>query len=221
MSQKEEYIEGEVIGNLIFIEEDFHEKEKTGFQRVRKAVFECFCGKRFITNITSVKSGNTKSCGCIRVNKLLRRISRHRMSGSKEYTSWECMKSRCYREKDIFYKNYGGKGITVCDRWLHSFENFYKDMGPRPEGYSLDRIDVNGNYEPENCRWSDRKEQDRNRSNNIKYLFRGHLMILADIAKETGLHANTIKERVQKGMTAEEAVTKPIKYNRKRNVCIL
>jgi hypothetical protein len=89
------------------------------------------------------------------------RATKHGMSGSREYRSWEGMKQRCFNPRAANYENYGDQGITVCEEWL-SFEAFYADMGPCPPGYSLDRIDPNGNYEPGNCQWADAKQQRQN-----------------------------------------------------------
>lgn len=101
--------------------------------------------------------GNTSCEICIKSHR------RHGMTKSREYGSWDSMIQRCTNQRKDNYQNYGGKGITVCDRWLESFENFFADMGPRPEGTSLDRIDVNGNYEPSNCRWASDSQQLFNR----------------------------------------------------------
>lgn len=87
----------------------------------------------------------------------------HGMYGTPEYRAWAAMKARCTKPNHPRYPLYGGRGIKVCDRWLHSFENFYADLGPRPEGYELDKIDNNGNYEPSNCRWTTKLESRRNR----------------------------------------------------------
>lgn len=126
--------------------------EKFGYPHV---LCICICGKTTTTDYYSISHNRKKSCGC--------KMESHGMSYTKTYESWESMKSRCYREKDASYHNYGGRGIKVCERWLESFENFYEDMGDKPDGYSLDRIDPNGNYEPSNCRWSDWTEQAINR----------------------------------------------------------
>jgi hypothetical protein len=215
MKEKIKYTPGEKFGKLTFIEEDFHEKEITGFQKYRKAVVECFCGKKFITRISGLRNGKVKSCGCIRKDKLSKRITRHNMSTSSEYASWEAMKSRCLNSKNRFYYNYGGRGIKVCEEWL-DFKNFIKDMGNKPnKNYSIERINVNGNYCPENCKWSDRYEQDRNRRNSVKFFINGEYKILMDIARENNLHQQTIKSRLLKGMTIKEAIDKQYKYTKK------
>jgi len=93
---------------------------------------------------------------------------KHGMTYSREYKSWEAMKTRCYNKKYTFYKSYGGRGISVCSKWKNSFEQFYKDMGPRPIGTSLDRVNNDGHYEPSNCRWATRSQQNTNQRVRLK-----------------------------------------------------
>lgn len=210
-----EYHKGQKFENLKLIEEDFTEKIEKGFQKYRMALVECFCGNTFVTRISGLKNGRVLSCGCKRKNKLLARITKHSMFKSSEYSSWESMKSRCLNPKNKFYKNYGGRGIEVCNRWI-SFENFIEDMGKKPDkSYSIDRIDVNGNYCLENCKWSSRYEQDRNRTTSVKFEINGVVKNIIDIAREYNLNQQTIRARVKKGMTIEEAVSKPYKYTKK------
>lgn len=124
---------------------------------------KCDCGKETLVHASSLVSENVKSCGCYRSSRMSEQNTKHGMVNTPEWMSWSAMLSRCYNENSIGYKNYGGRGIKVCDRWKHSFENFYIDMGIRPGlDYSLDRKDVNGNYEPNNCRWLDKLSQTRN-----------------------------------------------------------
>lgn len=128
----------------------------------------CSCGESIIVSGHSLRSGTTTSCGCLAKELAAERFSTHNKSGTGTYQSWICMRNRCYYKKDISYKYYGERGITVCDRWLDSFENFYEDMGDRPDGKSIDRINNEGNYEPTNCKWSTAKEQANNTRRNKK-----------------------------------------------------
>ena len=121
-------------------------------------LFRCDCGKEKIISVDKVKSGHTKSCGCFKL--------KHGMSRTKLHKSWQGMKQRCFNSNRKGYENYGGRGITVCNSWL-KFENFYRDMGKRPKGLSLDRIDNDKGYCKENCKWSTRKQQNNN-TRNIK-----------------------------------------------------
>jgi hypothetical protein len=130
-------------------------------QRFRWACI-CDCGTRRIVGGNSLRRGYSKSCGCLCRELSKARATKHGMSGSREYRSWECMKQRCFNPRAANYENYGGQGITVCEEWKSSFEAFFADMGTCPPGCSLDRIDPNGNYEPSNCRWADAKQQRQN-----------------------------------------------------------
>jgi hypothetical protein len=125
----------------------------------------CECGQKHEVSITNLKSGDIKSCGCLRRLTAKKQKHKHGRRKTAEYTSWAGVKSRCFNQKEKAYPNYGGRGITVCERWRNSFENFLADMGPRPsQKHSVDRIDVNGNYEPSNCRWATATQQARNRN---------------------------------------------------------
>ena len=130
------------------------------------SLYRCDCGTEKEIMDSSVKRGNTKSCGCLlRENgrKTAKLNTTHGMRYTKEYECWKSMKQRCSNPNKDGYKNYGGRGIKVCDRWLNSFENFYADMGPKPVGHSIDRINNDGNYEPKNCKWSSNSDQAYNR----------------------------------------------------------
>lgn len=129
----------------------------------------CECGNECEVRLCSLTAGSTKSCGCynneVRSERILRtQPSRtHGLSKHPLYQTWSTMKSRCYNENATKFKLYGARGIKVCDRWRESFENFLSDMGERPEGKTLDRVDCNGDYSPENCKWSSHSEQNLNR----------------------------------------------------------
>ena len=131
-------------------------------RRSKQCVWECICdcGKAVLVPAGSLRQGSKKSCGCLLRGS--RRCRSHGMSGSPTYKSWEAMKQRCSNPNNTRYADYGGRGITVCDRW-QSFEHFLQDMGERPDGTTLDRVDNNLGYCPENCCWSTPKQQCSNR----------------------------------------------------------
>lgn len=168
----------------------------------------CDCGKNCVVKSKSLVSGDTKSCGCLRKEVTAGNGKKHGLSRTRTYCTWHKMIDRCLNSSSRSYKHYGGRGIKVCDHWL-SLENFYADMGERPEKTSIDRIDVNGDYCPENCRWANPREQGRNRRNNILVEFKGQTLCMKDLCASFGFSYDTIKYRINKGMSLEQALTTP------------
>lgn len=146
----------------------------------------------------SIKRGRLPTHGCA-----------FRTLKTAEYRIWAAMKTRCSNPRQKAYTYYGARGIRVCDRWL-TFENFLDDMGIRPsDKHELDRIDNNGNYEPNNCRWSVKKDQARNRRNNILVAFRGETLVLSEWAERLGISYCCLYQRLSSGWSVESAFTTP------------
>jgi hypothetical protein len=178
-------------------------------------LFQCDCGNTKISRFYDVKRGKISSCGCIFKKQLSDRNkanSKHGYFGTPTYNSWSGIIDRCCNINSNNYSIYGAKGISVCERWRSSFENFLEDMGERPPGTSIDRIDVLGNYEPGNCRWANAKTQARNRTNNTRYEHDGKNLTLAEWSEITGIKADTINRRIKKlGWPIKEALTRRVK----------
>jgi hypothetical protein len=163
---------------------------------------------------TALRSGGTKSCGCLRRAINSQTKSTHGGSNTAEYRIWRDMRMRCSNPCRKGYRHYGGRGIRVCDRWWNSFEAFLTDMGLRASPqHSVERIDNNGHCEPDNCRWATAREQANNKSTNRRISHNGCTQSLASWAKETGIRADTIKGRLNRDWTPERALTAPVGPN--------
>lgn len=141
---------------------------------------------------------------------------RHGMFGTREYFCWSAMLSRCRDKNNPLYKNYGGRGIKVCKRWM-KFKNFFADMGKRPVGMSIDRIDNNGDYKTSNCRWATRSQQQRNKSTSNFVKFNNEIVSLKDLCERGNLNYSAISQRiVRHGWSVDEAISIPIHFHRKK-----
>ena len=180
----------------------------------------CDCGNETVVSGGHLRGLKTKSCGCSR--KETKNFT-HKMTGSRLYKVWRAMKSRCYYEKSEMFKHYGGRGITVCDEWKNSFISFYDwsikngyDENAERGQCTIDRIDVNGNYEPNNCRWATIKQQANNTRRNHLIKYNGKTQTVSQWANELGVEPDSIFSRLQKGFTEEEALSLKVYERRKR-----
>lgn len=175
-----------------------------------RLVCRCICGnvtRCFLENLTS---GNTKSCGCLHREIAGARLRTHGKSKTREHTRWYSAFTRCFHPGVTGYADYGGRGITMCKRWAESFEMFLQDMGPCPDGASLERIDCNGNYEPGNCRWATATEQANNTRKNVFITFDGRTQSIAQWARELGVPPGRIWYRVSVGLPPQQILSKDL-----------
>lgn len=195
-------------GNLIAINL-FNEKINGHLQWICK----CDCGNTVIVPGVHLVTGNTKSCGCRKIETSRQNGSNnktHGMTGTSEYKAWQSLRDRCYNVDSQQYNNYGARGIRVCNRWLNSFENFYADMGPKPSSiHSIDRMNNNGDYEPENCYWATPTQQSNNKRTNCFHELNGEMLTVAQIAKKENIPVATLVSRLNRdNLSIEEAINK-------------
>jgi hypothetical protein len=191
-------ITGQRFGRLVVM-------ERIGIDKHNNMTWLCVCdcGQYIKPAGSTLRNGKAKSCGCSR------RIPDAK-SYTKEYQTWRSMIKRCYDPKNASYYSYGGRGITVCDRWLE-YENFQHDMGVRPHNHSLDRIDNNAPYSPQNCRWATSHQQSRNRRS-VRMLTHGDkTLCVTDWAPLVKIDRQTILRRLYAGWSTHDALTKPLR----------
>lgn len=194
-------LQGKRFGMLLVLSREGSTRNGQGTAPTWRAL--CDCGGEIVATGPNLKKGSTLSCGCLR--------QKHGMFGTPEYSAWIRMIQRCTNPAVPNYPSYGGRGITVCVQWRENFTAFLADMGRRPApGYSLDRIDNNGNYEPSNCRWATAKQQARNKRTSHVLTVNGESLTLAAWTERLGAGQHTIRERLNRGWTAEAAATTPV-----------
>lgn len=170
---------------------------------------ECSCGLKARVRVSA--AGAPRSVGCKKCGDESRRRHGHCpfRKPSPEYRTWQGMIARCANPRSAYFSNYGGRGIKVCDRWLRSFDAFIADMGPRPSGLTIERIDNDGNYEPGNCRWATRTEQNRNSRNCHKLALNGVVMTTAEWARKLAVRSSLLRGRIHRGWSDERVLTEP------------
>lgn len=209
---------GDVFGSLRVISEPFRIMKS---QLRTVVVCECACGKQPIVVLYRLVRGKIRSCGCRRLSNIGDAKRTHGESYSckrtPEYHNWDGIIQRCFNPKNKGFKNYGGRGITVDPRW-RIYENFIADVGRCPgPGYSLDRKNNDGNYEPGNVHWATREEQARNRRDNHRLTYSGKTLCLTDWAALVGIKVGTLWRRLKVGWTVERALTVSVVDSRKNH----
>lgn len=202
--------------------------DRVGTCRLGRAVWKCLCecGVTTLADGPSLRTGNTKSCGCLKREIAAERCRNKTTHGdaiggkvTREYRTWSGMWTRCTNPNSECWNFYGGRGITICDRWK-DFAAFLSDMGRKPVGMTIERVDTNGPYCPENCIWATIQTQANNRRDNVKLTFRGETHGLGQWAKIVGLNPTTLGHRIRSGWPVEMALTEPTGYKpktRKKN----
>ena len=195
---------GQRFGRLIVISQSSNVGRRVAW------MCQCECGKSCVVIAMLLRAGGTRSCGCLRMEVSRKRMTVHgyarRGMTIPEHKVWTGMLKRCNDTTSDKYVHYGGRGITVCERWKY-FPNFLEDMGPRPsKRHSIDRIDNNGNYEPSNCRWATQPEQMQNTRVTRKFTINGKTQSISAWSKECGVNDSTIHARLKRGLSIQQAL---------------
>lgn len=171
----------------------------------------CSCGTRKVVAATVLRDGRSKSCGCLKHEVTMTRNTKHGHSPASGFTptyhSWVGMVQRCTNQRHASWPGYGGRGITVCERWM-TFANFLADMGVKPPRTSIDRLDNSKGYSPDNCRWSTTRQQASNKRNNTLLTYKGRTETQAEWCRITGIHQATLSHRLLHGWSVERALDK-------------
>lgn len=201
-------ITGQKFGKLTAIKLDHIKSYSTSTKRYW--LCKCKCGNYSIVEQGQLTRGKTKSCGCIQKEYFK---TKHNLRNSKIYETWSNIKKRCYNARSTRYKWYGAKNIKMCDEWKNDFKTFYDwsiNNGYK-EPLTIDRIDVNGNYEPNNCRWVDWKQQQQNKNSNINITYKNQTKCIAEWARIFNINRATLQWRIKQGWKIDEALTTPVK----------
>lgn len=218
-------ISGQRFGRLTAVE--YVGAKRTNTNRWSMWRCKCDCGKESVVRYIHLVTGNTKSCGCLEAENKLTMVrkaqlnNRRSVSGDFEgkleshplYLTWKSMLMRCNNPSVRGYKHYGGRGIRVCDRWQNDlgFENFINDMGTRPEGMTLDRIDVDGDYEPSNCRWATTEQQMNNRRGNSRIVLNGEFVTCSQLCKKYGFYYTWVAHQLHAGLDINFIIKKQLR----------
>lgn len=205
-------ITGQRFGRLLVISKG---PNSQGKNRLTQWNCVCDCGAARLVSTMNLVRGRAKSCGCLHKEIVAKSKTKHGMVNSGAYKSWAAMWGRCTIKTNGSYRNYGARGVVICERWK-SFENFYEDMGDRPEGMTLDRFpNSDGDYEPGNCRWATRQEQDSNKRTNVYVTWNGKTQTYSQWARELNSDPGVLRSRYLKFGTFDPIVRDRSSYIRK------
>lgn len=209
---------GRRFGRLFVINEAPSRRTKGGTS-VRMWLCKCDCGNEVILSTGNITSGNTKSCGCYKKDKNSSVFTTHGKTGTKLYRVWSSIKDRCFRESSRQYCDYGGRGITMCNEWTKDFQAFYEwalSNGYK-EGLTIERIDVNGNYCPDNCTWIPKEQQSRNRRNCHYIFYKGETKTLSEWSRILHIDRECVRNWEKKLGSGEMAIEKVLSSPRHKN----
>jgi len=178
----------------------------------RKCLCVCECGTEKLFRIGSLRRGTTQSCGCLQRELLSRRVLRHGHARDKtpEYRTWWHMRTRCNNKNRADFKFYGGRGITICERWQR-FELFLADMGNKPTSlHTIERINNDAGYMPGNCKWATRAEQSQNKRGNIRVMYENEEVCLSEAARRSSISLNTLSKRINRGWPESRLFTRKL-----------